>query len=636
MGSSRLPGKVMMSVCGRPMIAVLLERLGRAQRIDQIVLATSEHAVNDKLAAWAEQAGCAVFRGSETDVLDRYYQAACRHGADVVVRITGDCPLVDPALVDQVVARFLDNTVDYASNIEPPTYPNGLDTEVFSMAALTRAWREAREDSLREHVTLFLRRRDDVSRVNVEHGSDCSAARWTVDEPEDLAVVRAVFAHFFPRTDFTWREVLSLSEHQPQIFTANRQFRRNEGSQMSDADKRRRHAARAARPQAQAAGAVFGGVVIRTDASRLIGSGHLMRCLTLAAQIRARGGDVTFVCRKLDGHAAELVLERGFDLVPLPAPAAPFTPPAQPPHAAWLGVSWEEDAQQTRAALEHRGVPVDWLVVDHYALDQRWENALRDMAMHVLVIDDLADRDHAADVLLDQNLVHEFQTRYAARVPETCRQLLGPRYSLLQDEYRAARAHVQARHGRVARVLMYFGDADQNNVLGRSLAAWAALGPTDIQVDAVISPRSPHLATVRTQVQGLPGVTLHEGLPSLATLLAQADLALGAGGSTSWERLCLGVGTVVITLAANQEPIARALERNDLIKYLGRDGQVTTQDITAALAKLVGRPIDTSWSQRCLDIVDGRGAQRVVDTLCEIGAMPLVERPGARDAGGGR
>jgi glutamate-1-semialdehyde 2,1-aminomutase len=244
MGSTRLPNKVMKPICGRPMIELLLARLRRASTLDQIVLATSIDDRNQPLTDYVSRLGVDVFRGSEDDVLDRYLEAAKGADAEVVVRITGDCPLVDPELVDLVVKAFLHAGVDYLSNTAPPTYPDGLDIEVFKRSALVRAAAEADKPHDREHVTPFLRESDLFTQSAVSHDEDLSAIRWTVDEPEDFTVVEKVFEHFDPRIDFSWREVLDLQRAKPEIFSLNEAIPRNEGAGLGAGQKLWRRAKR--------------------------------------------------------------------------------------------------------------------------------------------------------------------------------------------------------------------------------------------------------------------------------------------------------------------------------------------------------------------------------------------------------
>jgi len=237
MGSARFPNKVMRPICGTPMIGLLLGRLAKAGRIDQIVLATSEDPKNEPLARYVHNLGYEVFRGSEEDVLDRYHAAAKLYGADVVVRVTGDCPLIDPEVVDAVIDKFSDAGVDYASNCVPPSYPDGLDAEVFSVQALEAAWTGAKNPFEREHVTPFIAESSQFTHATQVNASDESAARWTVDEPEDFEVVRKVFEEFHPRSDFSWTEVLALAREHPEWFAVNRHLIRNEGAHRGTGQK---------------------------------------------------------------------------------------------------------------------------------------------------------------------------------------------------------------------------------------------------------------------------------------------------------------------------------------------------------------------------------------------------------------
>lgn len=237
MGSTRLPNKVMKPVAGVPMIELLLKRLARSSEIDEIVVATSDAPGNQPLVDHVVGLGFRCFRGSEFDVLDRYLQAARQTQADVVVRITGDCPLIDPALVDEVIRKFQRAQVDYCSNIQPPCYPDGLDTEVFTLSALEQAAQETDKPFDHEHVTPYLRTADSFRRAAVGGTQDLSSLRWTVDEQSDLDVIRQVFAHFAPNVHFSWHQVLELQRMEPELFVANRQLTRNQGAMMGTGQK---------------------------------------------------------------------------------------------------------------------------------------------------------------------------------------------------------------------------------------------------------------------------------------------------------------------------------------------------------------------------------------------------------------
>ena len=237
MGSTRLPNKVMKPIGGIPMIELLLSRLSRAQEVDQIVVATSVDVRNQPLISHVQQLGYACEQGSENDVLDRFVQAARAHQADVVVRITGDCPLVDPELVDEVVRSFKTAGVDYLCNNYPPTYPDGLDIEICTFKALEQASKETNKGFDREHVTPYLRESGLFKIATMQHRQDLSGLRWTVDEPVDFAVIEKIFQHFHPRTNFTWEEVLDFQRQQPEIFSFNQNIIRNEGAFMGTGQK---------------------------------------------------------------------------------------------------------------------------------------------------------------------------------------------------------------------------------------------------------------------------------------------------------------------------------------------------------------------------------------------------------------
>jgi len=245
MNSIRLPNKVMKPIGSIPMIEILLKRLSKSKLIDQIVLATSTDKKNRPLVKKVEQLGFTCIQGSELDVLDRYIKAAEQCKADVIIRITGDCPLVDPSLVDECIRRFKKTKVDYYSNISPPTFPDGLDIEVIKYSALKKAAQETTKIYHREHVTLYLRESDIFTKSNYSHDEDLSGLRWTVDDPEDFDVISKVFEHFKLNIYFGWKEVLELYSSQPQLFAVNSQVQRNQGEEMKTGQKLWKRAKRA-------------------------------------------------------------------------------------------------------------------------------------------------------------------------------------------------------------------------------------------------------------------------------------------------------------------------------------------------------------------------------------------------------
>lgn len=237
MGSSRLPGKVMRKINEQPMIELLLRRLSCSKHIDKIVIATTLSEREDSLIEYVNKLGYEVFQGSENDVLGRYYQTARLHMPDLIVRITGDCPLVDPQLVDQVIEAYIKQDVDFLSNTLPPTYPDGLDVAVFSYDVLKRTNDEAITKHEREHVSPYMRESGKFKLGSFSHSIDYSSERWTVDDISDLAVVTSIFKYFSPNVNFTWQEVITLRDEHPQLFIDNKDQIRNEGAGMSKGQK---------------------------------------------------------------------------------------------------------------------------------------------------------------------------------------------------------------------------------------------------------------------------------------------------------------------------------------------------------------------------------------------------------------
>lgn len=344
-----------------------------------------------------------------------------------------------------------------------------------------------------------------------------------------------------------------------------------------------------------------------------MGHGHVMRCLTLASALRERGLRSTFVCKQHPGNLCEFIEGRGFPVVRMPVTGTASSV-VKTSDVFWLGSSWIEDAEFTRAAIEHTGTRPQWLVVDHYALDHHWETFLRPVADQLMAIDDLADRAHDCDILLDQNFFLNLEQRYAHKVPPECTMLLGPKYALLQPVYAELHAQVTPKSS-VHRIFMFFGGADTENLTGRAISAFRRLKRSAIHLDVVRIGGGASYEATQKQVSGHSNISLHGSLPSLALLMHKADVAIGAGGATTWERLCLGLPSLVITLAENQEEISMNLAAGGLIRYLGDKRKVSEDDIYNALVMLIDSPSLSGWSVKCSNICDGKGAFRVADYL---------------------
>ena len=229
--STRLPRKALINILGKPLIIHLLERVKESKKIDDIIAATTDRKVDDELVKVLKNQGVKVFRGSNKDVLDRYYQAATKYCADVIVRVTGDCPLIDPNIIDLIIQHYLDNDFDYVTNIIVPTYPDGLDVEIFSYETLKKTWEESKLLSEREHVTPYIKKHPEIFRLNnFKNSVDWSHLRWTVDQKEDLKFVIEIYKRLYNKKPlFLMKDILQILDEEPELKEINSRIQRDEG-----------------------------------------------------------------------------------------------------------------------------------------------------------------------------------------------------------------------------------------------------------------------------------------------------------------------------------------------------------------------------------------------------------------------
>ena len=351
-------------------------------------------------------------------------------------------------------------------------------------------------------------------------------------------------------------------------------------------------------------------VVFRADASVAIGSGHVVRCLALAQSLRRLDWDVHFICRDHDGHLGEQITGLGFHLELLPRHIGQNTATSQ---EAGLGTDWQVDAFETAACLD-RLAPT-WLVVDHYGLDRRWEEIQASRVCQILVIDDLADRPHAAALLVDQN-PQSRPDRYLHHVASDCRKLLGPRYALLRPQFEEAAARQPRRDGRVRRILACVGGSDSKNVLPTLIEAWASLLSPRPALDVVVGDHSPNLEALQRQCSVLHCCTLHIQTDRMAELMAGADLMMCAAGTLNWERCCLSLPAVMIEIAPNQHENLRLLARSRTGIDIGRAETLGQFPLKPLLRRLLERPsLLRLLGGRSQRLVDGRGASRVAAAM---------------------
>lgn len=357
-------------------------------------------------------------------------------------------------------------------------------------------------------------------------------------------------------------------------------------------------------------------VAFRVDASLQIGSGHVMRCLTLAGQLRFRGAEILFICRELPGNLNDLISAKGFELCRLPMPTGQSMNLDWNRHASWLEVSWQQDADETRDCIQGKLGGCNWLIADHYALERCWHEKLRFVAEKIMVIDDLADRAYDCDVLLDQNLYGNEDVRYPKLVIPSCAVLTGPKYALLRPEFAEVRKQLRSRNGEVRRLLVFYGGSDVSNETTKALDAIRRAQLKDVEVDVVVGSGNPNRNQIESLCATLPNVCFHCQVENMADLMSSADIMLCGGGTTTWERCSLGLPGLVVAISENQEEVADNCARQGLSIYLGRASAVSAEKLAETLKVLCSSPqLLQMFSLQELATVDAMGAQRVAGVL---------------------
>jgi len=339
-------------------------------------------------------------------------------------------------------------------------------------------------------------------------------------------------------------------------------------------------------------------VFVRADADSQIGNGHVMRCLTLADELKRNNAHIGFICREETGNLISLIENKKYPVYSLPS-----------------GIDRETDEKLTQDILKKQPGLVDWVIVDHYNLDASYESSLRSIVKHIMVIDDLANRLHDCDLLLDQNY-HHTQDRYTDFVPDTCQCLCGLSYALLRLQFRVRRASLLRRHHKVRRLLVSMGGADPTNETCKVLRGIQLLQRPELSIDVVIGASNPHRQEIENFALRMPSGTCHMHVENMAELMAIADVGIGAAGTSTWERCCLGLPSIVMILADNQRDIAENLDKNGIVKNLGWYDTVTEVDIQQAIQDFIQHPNHReSMSIQSQAIVDGKGTARVVKSM---------------------
>jgi UDP-2,4-diacetamido-2,4,6-trideoxy-beta-L-altropyranose hydrolase len=363
-------------------------------------------------------------------------------------------------------------------------------------------------------------------------------------------------------------------------------------------------------------------IIFRVDASLQMGTGHVMRCLTLAQVLKDNGANVKFICRKHEGNLIDKICLNGFVVYELELYGETEVD-NKLAHSHWLGATQQKDADNCIDTFKSK--KIDWLIVDHYALDQRWQKRLKPHYEKLMVIDDLADRKHQCDILLDQTFGRQ-QEDYLTLTPKDCKLLLGSQYALLRPEFSEWRPYSVERrsHSEFKQLLINMGGVDVGNVTGKVLDELKLCNlPNDISITVVMGSSAPHLESVKSKAITLPYKTeVKVDVGNMAEIMANSDIAIGAAGSTTWERCCLGLPTIQIVIAKNQLFSAETLACYNIVKL--------AKEIKETTCLLKDSP---KWmkdiSDSALEICDGMGGYKVFNKMtdCKI----ILERFGEVD-----
>jgi UDP-2,4-diacetamido-2,4,6-trideoxy-beta-L-altropyranose hydrolase len=351
-------------------------------------------------------------------------------------------------------------------------------------------------------------------------------------------------------------------------------------------------------------------IVFRVDASLVMGTGHVMRCLTLAQVLKENGADVKFICRKYEGSLIDKIRSSGFIVHELEV-LKETEVDNRLSHSHWLGVTQNKDADDCIDILKSE--KSNWVIVDHYALDEQWQKRLKLYYKKIMVIDDLADRKHQCDILLDQTFGRQ-QEDYSTLTPEGCELLLGSQYALLRPEFAKWRSYSLERRSKpeFRKLFINMGGIDVGNMTGSILDELKTCNlPNNLNINVVMGESAPHLESVKSKANALPyNVEINVNVDNMAEIMSNADIAIGAAGTTTWERCCLGLPTIQIVIAENQNTIAKSLAKKNAIKLLE-----DRKELLSMISDV------TDWMKDVSDITrqisDGQGLTRVVSAIID-------------------
>lgn len=355
-------------------------------------------------------------------------------------------------------------------------------------------------------------------------------------------------------------------------------------------------------------------ILFRVDSSFDIGSGHVMRCLTIAKELRKVKNNITFICRKKNGDLIPLIKKKGFKVIVINKKKEPSDKDktSKNIYKKWLGVSENQDAIDSINQIKNDYF--NWLIVDHYSLSIKWENHLRKYSNKLMVIDDLANREHDCDLLLDQNWFENSLDRYKELVPKKTKLILGPKYALLRSEFREMRVKPIIKSKESVKLFVFFGGSDPLNLTALTIKAINKFHKKELKADIVIGKNNLEYKKIKEEAGSNKNIKLHIQVDNIASLMANSDFAIGSAGVNTWERICLGLSSIIISFAENHKILLKDLIKNNYVNFIGDYNEVTVKKIKSSIEDEIKIGRDQKNS-KLHNLVDGKGVFRVVDKI---------------------
>lgn len=602
MTSSRLPGKILMKVLGKPLLQLMIERVKKAKCIESVVLATTTNKEDDLTVNLGKSLGVKVFRGSEDDVLDRFYRAAKEFGGEHIMRLTGDCPLIDPDFLDELVDFYVAGEYDYASNCIEPTLPDGLDAEIISMKTLGEVHQKAQLASQREHVTLYVRDNEQNFKIGSwKFHHDFSNLRWTVDNCEDFELVEAILKRICKaKPNFSMLDVIRFLENNPQLQDKNAHLTRNEGLKKSLCEEGRLKEYNLPNLEGKR-------LIIHTNGGVNIGIGHVMRSIGMAQEWIRLGG-VAVILGYVEGKSLISKVEKsGIELKSLPENCSP------------------KKVLSTILENAHQAKYGSWVMIDTYNFDYESQWTLKRLFPRMLLVDDYHHHaKYASEIILNQNIGAE-NINY--NVNWDCSILAGTDYVMLRKEFIQAVKEKKLRHKK-KRIMVTMGGADAGNITLQVLKALDSIRTVELEAVAIVGPANPHRKAIQDFAQKSSlSVQVLVDVNDMPAQINASDLIVTAGGSSCWEICALEVPMIAIIIAENQQAIVKKLGEVKAAVNLGLAENLARYTIANTVEKLIKAPEKmNALTESAKRLIDGKGVERIISCMTD----SLILRPVAK------